>query len=91
MRYHCRCTFDPGGPFRAHAQTGEKGQKRNPTLVTKDQNPGMRGKGQETILKGEFPETVPLCLGTGPSFPKLFAETQTWPRGSAQSEPSSSL
>lgn len=59
--------------------------------MTKDQNPGMRGKGQETILKGEFPETVPLCLGTGPSFPKLFAETQNWPRGSAQSEPSSSL
>lgn len=85
MRYHYRCTFDPGSPFRAHAQTGEKGQKGNPTLVTKDQNPGMGGRGQETILKGEFPEKVPLCMGTGPSFSKLFAlRGQTWPRGTAQ-------
>lgn len=68
MRYHCRCTFDPGSPFRAHAQTGEKGQKRNQTLVIKDRNPGMGAQGQETILKGEFPEKVPSAGGQAHHF-----------------------
>lgn len=44
-------------------QTRGKGWKRNPMLVTRG-----RGLGEETILKGEFPEKVPLAWGLARHF-----------------------
>lgn len=47
MRYHPRCTFDPGGASSERMHRHEKGLEKEPNaLVTKTQGRGLGGRRQ---------------------------------------------
>lgn len=59
MRSHPRRTFDPRGASSQRMHRWARARKGTQCLY---QNPGW-GWGEETILKGELPEKVPLAWG----------------------------